>query len=227
MTETKDQYYAQEDALPESRDVTLDNFRAQANALADFAPQAAEELNRAQQALDKLWVAAGEQGNTGEQALIQHVWDIEQRQATRVAQLDAARLAAVAVVQKLESDIDKAEFEHKKLEEAIDNIDEDNPLIADLVESVQQDTMDWAQEMAEQGETEYAYDMAWEEVHGKIQHVTGMSWGRVHRFVGFLHGYREITDEQRALMVTLLESFNAEMDEVELPGEDEYEDDDE
>jgi DNA repair exonuclease SbcCD ATPase subunit len=222
-----DQYYSQEENITETPDTALDNWQAQSNAVANFVPEAAQELERASQALTKLWESAGAQGNTGDQALIQHLWDIEQRQAGRVVQLDAARQAAITVVQQLDQQLNKAEYDLKEINRAIETIDEDHPAIAELVEQVQQDTMDWAEDMAEQNTTEYAFDTAWEEVHDRVQHVTGLSWGKAYRFVSYLRGYREITDEQKALLITMIESLNAEMDEFYMPHEGEEDEADE
>lgn len=149
-------------------------------------------------------------------------WEKVQQHVNYIAQLDASREAAMAVIKMLDADKEKAEKNYDELNSAIENIDEDDPRIASLIEDIEMDIYD----NTEMVDPEWAYDSAWESVHDQIQGVTKMPWQKVHRFVSFLKGYREITDEQRSLFITLLQSFNAEMDEVELPvGDDIYEDD--
>lgn len=135
-----DQYYSQEKNITETPETVLDNWQAQSSAVANFAPEAAEDLERASQALTKLWENAGAQGNVGDQALIQHLWDIEQRQANKVVQLDATRQAAIAALQHIDEKYTEATSELNQtkaaIQEAIDEGSTDNPLVAKLIESI-------------------------------------------------------------------------------------------
>lgn len=139
-----DQYYEQEDEVQETPETALANFQAQSNAMVHFVPETAEDLDRSGQMLRKLWEDAGAQGNTGAQEMINHLWDIEQRQANKVVQLDAARQAAIAALQHIDEKYTQAVAESKQtkdaIQEAIEYGSTDNPLIGELIDSVREGT---------------------------------------------------------------------------------------
>lgn len=215
-----DQYYSQEDKPVESSETAITNWQQQSNSVAAFVPQAAEDLTRAEAILGEMYAAAEQAQNAAAMESVSSLWGMIQQTANNMAQLDAAREAAVAVIQMIDADRKKAETAYDELNSAVENIDEDDPRIAGLVEDISQDIYDYQLEIAEENMSDFAYDQAWEQVHEQIQDITKASWQRIHRFVGALQGWREITDEQRALLVTLLQTFNPEMDEVDLGEED-------
>lgn len=141
-----DQYYEQEDEVQETPETALANFQAQSNAMVHFVPETAEDLERSGQMLRKLWEDAGSQGNTGTQEMINHLWDIDQRQANKVVQLDAARQAAIAALQHIDEKYTQAVAESKQtkdaIQEAIEYGSTDNPLIGELMDSVREGAED-------------------------------------------------------------------------------------
>lgn len=216
-----DQYYANEDKPVESSENALANYQAQSNAVANFVPQSAQDLNNIGAALGGAYDAAIAAGKPEVAESINVAWETIQQHVNYIAQLDASREAAMAVIKMIDADKQKAEKNYDELNSAVENLDSDDPRIASLIEEIEMDIYD----NTEMVDPDWAYDMAWENVHDLVQMSTRLSWQRVHHFVSFLRGYREITDEQRALMVTFIQSFNADMGEVELPVEGDEDDD--
>lgn len=219
-----DQYYANEDKPVETSETAITNWTQQSSALAGFVPQAAQDLTYAENILGKIYADAQAAEDEETQGNIREIWDLFQQHTNQMAQLDAAREAAVAVIQRIDADRKKAEVAYDELNSAVENVDEDDPRIRDIIEMVEEGVYEWGDLYDGYGEGE---SDAWDQVGTSISNATKAPSNNVGRFVEFLMGMRPINDQQKALLITTIQAFTPEMDEVVMDADDSDEDDDE
>lgn len=198
----------------ETTEIALANWNAQSSALVGFVAQAAQDLNVAEEILGQMYAEAEQVGDETKMQGIGTVWQMMQQKVNQMVQLDAAREAAVAVLTRIDKDKKEAEKNYDELYSAVENMDSDDPRVADLIQAVEEGVYEYA---------EYYYDdeeATWEQVVESLRDATKIETGNVGRFVSFLQGWREITDEQRALLITLIQAFNLEIDEAGIGDED-------
>ncbi len=136
-----DQYYDKEDDVVETDETALANWQAAQSQVASFVPEAAEDLNRTEGMLKQLWDDAAKNGNVGSQALIEQLWKIAERSATRIGQQDGVHQLAKVAYEKTKERKQQIQEELDQVQEAIEDIENmgwtDSPLLQGVVEVIQ------------------------------------------------------------------------------------------
>lgn len=213
MTE-KDQYYTQEDNQPDTAQTTADNYITQANALDGLVEKTAQQLSDVEQNLGYIHQQADARGDEDTKQAVANTWALTNEMAVRVTQFDATRLASVAMMKKMAEYHAKIAGEYDELEEAINDVDYDHPVVARLVDEVEQYTAEsiyetesmWMNEEA----MEIAYDHLFTEMHEALRDLTGATsddWQDILNLRELLMGNSaKVTDEQKRLLRELLDT---------------------
>jgi hypothetical protein len=137
-----DPYYAKEDDVVETEETALANWEAAQTSVANFVPEAAEDLNRTEEMLRKLWEEAAKTGNVGSQALIEHLWKIAERSTTRIAQQDAVHQLAKVAYEKNVEHRKQIQEELGEIQSAIEDVEEmgyaESPLLRGVVDVIRE-----------------------------------------------------------------------------------------
>lgn len=210
-----DQYYGREDNLPETAEVALSTWREQVSGLSNVVPETAEGLNQIHDALGHLWTQAAGAGDAGAQAMIDHIWNTAERDASKVVQLDAAIKAALTVAKKLDDERLAVIQEQAALQDAIESLDEDHPLLRDFADTIREESSDDFQLWFEEEGWPEAMAEAFEHFQGafmeRIRALTGADENTARRFMRMFFANRDLPDYQADLLRTLVYSFEVAM----------------
>jgi hypothetical protein len=207
-----DQYYREEDNLPDTPETIVANHDAQLASLDGLVQQTADQLTQAEQNLGWLYQDAEQRGDENAKLAVNNAWQITNQFAVCVTQFDAARLASAAMMHKFNELHRKLASDFEDLESAIAAGDEEHPMLSGFVEGIQ--------EQAWNDMSDLAYDDAYDDAHEavfydfmmectqRIHNITGSDdFGAINRLQNVILGDVEPTDQQRERIKQLLSSF--------------------
>lgn len=207
-----DQYYREEDNLPDTPETIVANHDAQLASLDGLVQQTADQLTQAEENLGWLYQDAEQRGDENAKLAVNNAWQITNQFAVRVTQFDAARLASAAMMHKFNELHRKLANDFEDLEDAIAAGDEEHPMLSRFAEGIQ--------EQAWNDMSDLAYDDAYDDAHEavfydvmmectqRIHNITKSDdFGAINRLQNVILGDVEPTDQQRELIKQLLSSF--------------------
>lgn len=206
--------YKQEDNLPDTVEQTTENYLAQAGSLDGLVQQTADGLNEIEQRLGWVYQKAEAAGDNDMKVVISETWALAQQNSVRVTQLDAARLASIAMMKRMAEVHAKLAGEYDELHDAVADMDISHPMVSRLVEDVETDTREYMSEMESAWMEDEALEIAYQEVFTEliegVRELTGSAdWHAVYRLTDMLsnNGLNKPTDEQIDLLKRLVASF--------------------
>lgn len=198
--------YRKEEEVQETPEMLVQNHDAQMATLDGAVVQTAETLNRVEQNLGWLLNQPNVQADPNAQTAIQYVWDDAQAIATKVTQMDAARVASAAFSKKMWGYHKKLAGDYEELETAVTGADSSNPLVDRLIEDVEQsvyENMD--DDMYYSDAMEVAYENFHTELNETMRENTGINDPRAtSALMDVLTGATTATESQKDLFRQLL-----------------------
>lgn len=165
-----DQYYRREDQVPETAETALANWKSNQSQMAAFVPEAAADLNRTAALLNA--VLEQVQGDAETQDRLNDVWQIAEKLANRIGQMDAHAQLAQTAITKLNKRRTQLRNELDALNDAIDTAASrgwsTHPRLVELTTAIREEIAEmYAEEMEEDGgyllesPEEQAYELGW------------------------------------------------------------------
>lgn len=135
-----DQYYSQEENITDTPETALANLSAASSQVANYVPQAAEDLTRTEQALGYLYNQA--EGNPDAQEKIAEAWQIAQRTTEKLVQIDMVKQLAETALAKIQDREKRIKDEFTELQDALDDVENkgysSHPRIAGIVDVLEE-----------------------------------------------------------------------------------------
>lgn len=209
-----DQYYTQEDVLPNTPEQVIENVQAQSKSLANAVPDVALALQQSGEALGQLYAQAQDAGNTGAMALISATWERMEFTANQTVQLDALKQSALEAIQTINEDRRQVIEQLGELETAINEGDEYHPALKEFADGIRMDEAEYQAEIVipdlEQAIYEEVMDQRYDELIEHLTQMTGCKWQLINRFIGILQGDFDATPLQSAQLKAFIESLSEE-----------------
>lgn len=184
-----DQYYKDEDNVQDTPEVEFENLQAQERGLSTVVTETADRLNRVAEITEWLYPRQ----HTDEDAMfIRELYESHNVTATQLTQAALAHKQAGAFAKKMFDYHQRLARDYNDISDKMDMVEED---LEDL-------RGDFAEAMGE------AYENIFDELHESIAEITGCKdWGLIYRLTDMMVGNTLPSDDQRALLSRLLESF--------------------
>lgn len=158
----------------------------------------ADKMHQLQTGLDALWQKT--EGDTEAQDLLLATWENATQLAEQNAALSFQVIASGNIAQSALAEEKIAREELGNLQDAIANIDEEHPVISDLIETIREDEREYAEEnlaeWAYSDAMEVAYDDTHDQFSERIKTLTGCDWQAAARFLDVLFENSKFTPEE-------------------------------
>lgn len=200
-----DQYYTQEDVLPDTPAQAIQNWEAQSNSLAHVVPEVAARLNETGAYLGELYHKAQAAGDTRGMEIISASWQHIETIGNQTVQIDALGKAAAEVLKTISKTMGD-------LEEAIASGDERHPMLQEYAADIRQDAAEATYDQAMEEAYEYASELQYEAAMDNLKEATGCEWEQCSLFWAFLEGEHDLSPMQSAMLKDLIESLGADTD---------------
>jgi hypothetical protein len=177
---------------------------SQLDVLSHHPEQALATLQQSEAALGALWQQAESAGDENAKALVMQAWEQSQAMAAQNTNLievatNTAKLA-LSTAEQLKATME----EYGDLQDAIETVNEDHPLLRDFAMSVREDEAEYQSESLYHDAMDSAYDAAHDEItesfYEGISEGLGIDWKESYRFLECLRGEYLFTDEERAAL---------------------------
>ncbi len=203
-----EQYYVQEDVLPNTPDQVIENIQAQSSSLANVVPEVATALNQTGEALGQLYAQAQAAGNTGALALISAAWERTELIANQVVQMDALKQSALDAIATINEERLRVTEELSGLEEAINEGSERHPLLKDYAAEIRHDEAEAITEEIQSEAFEWAGESIYDSLQDNIGIMTGLKWNQISHFVSILEDSEEASPLECELLRDFILSLN-------------------
>jgi len=205
-----DSYYGKEEEV-ETPETQLDNYRAQLGASDAVVVWAQETLTNVYDKTFELWNKAAETNDVEMQNGLTEIYKGAEHMQQNLIYTNAAMKSVLAAADALAQQKKQAESDLDDLVDAIDTGDYDHPVIATLVENVEQNAYVYASEGLYEDAYEGAEASIYEEFFTALRTIApGVSYLTMNAFISGIKGDAPINDIQRGLLLSLLQTFTVE-----------------
>lgn len=203
-------YYQQEDEV-ETPETQLDNFRAQLGATLAVGAYVDTSITELKDHAEAVWNSAAERGDVDTQNRVIEMYNTANHLKDTVIYSNEAMKGILAAAEALAKQKKQAEESYDELVDAIDTGDYDHPVIATLVENVEQNAYEYASEGLYEDAYEGAEESIYEEFFTALRTIApGVSYLTMNAFISGIKGDAPINDIQRGLLLSLLQTFTVE-----------------
>ncbi len=147
MSDLYDSGYRKEEEMADTPETALANWNAANSQIANFAPEAAQDLNQAEAILGNLLSLAEQAENVDLQEQIKQAWQIAQRAAQRIVRLDQTRQIAQTAIDKSNARARQIQEELDQINEALDDVEtmgySSHPRISGIIEVLEEQLEDY------------------------------------------------------------------------------------
>lgn len=206
-----EQYYDQEDVLPDTPEQAIENWQAQSNSLANVVPEVAQLVNDTGARLGELYAKAEAADDHEAMHIIRESWASIQTMGNQTVMMDASRQAAAAAITTINDERMRVTEMLGDLEEAIAEGDETHPELAEYASQIRSDEAEYQQEYmmedVQRDAMDYATETTYETSLENLKEATGLDWKLCSRFLAFLDGDYDLSPIQSAMLKELIESL--------------------
>lgn len=190
-------------------EASIDMYQQARQAVEDVPDKAQGLIEQAGNLLGELYNAAEARGDQNAMMAISGVWDRSQGLVQHLVQQHQVIAGADVAIEELKKQREAIAYELRDLLVAIEEVDTDHPKLAEFAEAIEEWSSESMWGMAEDAVFDTLYSEIYDGVRKLMKDVDPQAnvYKRTDWLLGMLRGEHHMTDEQRNLLVALMNTM--------------------